>query len=496
MEVQTEYDQYVLEQLAPLLETGEEVLAIAYLTEIATSGLAFASGNTGWYLALTDRQLIRIQTRVGLRGPKYQNLGVEVDLLQDIEAAIRLRGGALVIRFIDGREKHYLLASGGRYISSQAEFVREILQRFGQGHAAQRLAEAQVVFDVGLREMTPRLIVTPTLLVLNIAVFVLMLIDGVSIMSPSIDNLIKWGADYAPLTTGGEYWRILSCTFVHIGIIHLAFNMWVLWDLGRLVERMVGNVAFACLYLVSGLLASIASLWFSPMVVSAGASGAVFGVAGALIGIVLIDRGAIPARRLSQLRGSVGVFIFYNLVYGFTKANIDQAAHIGGLLAGVICGLILARSATKEGQPQRLRRALLVALLGIVAVPSLALALPTDVADAQKVLDDFAVVEQRVIEKMDNANKHGLSNAEFAVLLRTKVLPDWREAHQRLSALKDLPDGFQKRIDLLVRYSRLRQESWELLLQAIEQNDEDLVKKFDAKRRQAETVLGELKSAG
>ena len=95
---------------------------------------------------------------------------------------------------------------------------------------------------------------------------------------------------------------MLTCAFLHFGIIHLAFNMWVLWQLGDLVERLVGNIGFLVLYIISGVGGSLASLLWNPMVISAGASGAVFGVGGALMGFILLRRDTIPAEVLKHLR--------------------------------------------------------------------------------------------------------------------------------------------------------------------------------------------------
>jgi len=123
----------------------------------------------------------------------------------------------------------------------------------------------------------PRVFVTWVLIAINLAVFVLMVIRGVGLMDPSIDSLLKWGADFGPLTTHGQWWRMLTSTFVHVGILHIAMNMYILLVSGPFVERLYGNVGFAVLYLLSGLGGSLVSLAWHPMLVSAGASGAIFG---------------------------------------------------------------------------------------------------------------------------------------------------------------------------------------------------------------------------
>ena len=154
---------------------------------------------------------------------------------------------------------------------------------------------AQVMeFRVGLHRRTRRVWATPALVAANVAVFAIMVAMGVGLMSPSIDGLITWGANYGPRTTSGQFWRLVTNVFVHIGIVHVAMNMIGLWQMGPLVERLLGNRGFLAVYLFSGVCGSLASVLWNPFVVSAGASGAVFGVYGALLAFLLRHRGSIP----------------------------------------------------------------------------------------------------------------------------------------------------------------------------------------------------------
>jgi membrane associated rhomboid family serine protease len=225
-----------------------------------------------------------------------------------------------------------------------------------------------VEFQRTLTRLTPRVYVTPILIGVNVLVFVLMMSSGVNIGEPTIPDLLRWGADFGPMTAGGEWWRILTCTFVHIGIVHLLLNMWVLFEAGPLVERMLGNVGFLVLYLVAGLSGSVASLLWNPLLVSAGASGAIFGIYGALLSVLLRQHGSIPGKTLGQLRNSGLGFLFYNLFYGMAKENVDSAAHIGGLAGGFLCGLLLSQPFTTEALVGRRVRNLLAGGLGALLV--------------------------------------------------------------------------------------------------------------------------------
>ncbi len=140
-----------------------------------------------------------------------------------------------------------------------------------------------MALHANLQAITPAFIVTPILVGLNVLVFIAMVVSGVSFIEPDTGDLIRWGASFGPYTLGAQPWRAFTCMFVHIGILHLLFNMWCLWSLGLLAERLMGNWNFLLLYLLSGLGGSVFSLWLHPQLVTAGASGAIFGVAGGLV---------------------------------------------------------------------------------------------------------------------------------------------------------------------------------------------------------------------
>jgi len=148
------------------------------------------------------------------------------------------------------------------------------------------------LFNNLLAEATPRLIITPLLLGINVLVFVLMLVSGVSPIDPSAEELLDWGASYGPYILNGESWRLVTAMFVHIGAVHIIFNMQALWNLGRVVERLYGNWTFLLMYLLGGIGGSIASLWWQTDIISAGASGAIFGLAGGLA--IGVYRGKLP----------------------------------------------------------------------------------------------------------------------------------------------------------------------------------------------------------
>ena len=154
---------------------------------------------------------------------------------------------------------------------------------------------------------------TPALVMVNFAAFVTMAVMGIHVFTPNAEDLLHWGANYGPETLNGQWWRTVTSMFIHIGAMHIIFNMWVLLGLGRLMERLVGTSGFLLLYFASGIAGSLCSVAWDGAVVSAGASGAIFGVGGALVGLISRSHGMIPDPVVAHLRGSIGAFLTYNL---------------------------------------------------------------------------------------------------------------------------------------------------------------------------------------
>jgi rhomboid protease GluP len=177
-----------------------------------------------------------------------------------------------------------------------------------------------------------------------VSVYVAMVCARVSPFWPSAAQLISWGAiEGVRVALDREYWRLATSAFVHGGLIHMGLNMWSLFVIGRLVERLYGNFAFAVLYLAAGIGGAIASLAASPVRVSVGASGAICGVLGALLAFLLTHRHTIPLLVLKPLSANAIGYIVFIVILGVLVTNIDQAAPLGGLAVGFVGGLLLTR---------------------------------------------------------------------------------------------------------------------------------------------------------
>jgi rhomboid protease GluP len=217
-----------------------------------------------------------------------------------------------------------------------------------------------VLPSTGARKSS-RPVVTLALIAVNLIVYVAMGLSGASWTEPSLPQAIRWGADFGVLALAGQWWRLLTSTFVHFGIIHILFNMWCLFDLGLSLEPMMGRKAYALVYFVSGIAASAVSLAWNQWRVSAGASGAIFGVAGALVSYLYLKRTTVDPAIVRQRLKSLGVFIIYNLFRGALNFGIDNSGHMGGLATGLILGALIpatvSGSAFREGPPNQLASA-------------------------------------------------------------------------------------------------------------------------------------------
>jgi membrane associated rhomboid family serine protease/Tfp pilus assembly protein PilF len=238
-------------------------------------------------------------------------------------------------------------------------FGKKVCSWCVQHEAAQRGEDSEnavqrVEAPPWLRRQSTSMVVTQAIFGINVAVFLGMLFAGVAIIdNPSGQDLVHWGANYGPFTLGGQWWRLLTCVFVHGNFLHIAANMWCLWNFGDLAESLYGHWTFAAIYLISGVAASLASVIWNPSVLSVGASGAIFGIVGALIAPFYLGEFSLPRSALAGTLRSLVVFAGFTLVFGAASSHTDNAAHVGGLVSGLILGALIARVAPDQDAPMR-----------------------------------------------------------------------------------------------------------------------------------------------
>ena len=223
---------------------------------------------------------------------------------------------------------------------------------------------------------------TIALIGVNALVFAIMVLRGVSFFLPTPQQAIAFGADFGPLTLNGQWWRLVTSMFVHFGIIHMGLNMWCLWNLGRGAEILMGRFSYLLAYFASGIFGSIASVYSQPLAAGAGASGAIFGMAGVLVTFVYLKKTPSHLQINKKMLSSLGTFIFYNLVIGASIPGISNAAHVGGLVMGALVGALLpAASASESSRRTRLSLVVLFCAASLFASAVAAKHLRSSVAE-------------------------------------------------------------------------------------------------------------------
>jgi len=320
---------------------------------------------------------------------------------------------------------------------------------------------------------------TFTLSILMVVIFLVMSISGVSLLEPTAHDIIIWGGNFFPLTMEGEYWRLLSSVLVHIGLPHIVFNIYALLNIGFYLEPSIGKWRFLLVFILTGLISGIVSIWWDDFRVSAGASGAIFGLYGFLL--IMLATSTTDRPMKNGLVVSMGIFIVLNLLYGLQE-NIDNAAHIGGLAGGILMGAFFAL----EGKAKKASRWLQLAGAGL---PLLLVVSFLTFYTGKKTMD-HPVTETAVhprFQNMDSSFYSGLtaialldneaswpfsnvndkSKNQLAGEMERVSIPKWTEAAQ---ILKDLKPGdsadVERRIKLtLTDYLQLRLQEAHLYIQ-------------------------------
>jgi membrane associated rhomboid family serine protease len=212
----------------------------------------------------------------------------------------------------------------------------------------------------------PKSTATLALLFANVLLFIAAALGGAGWFIPNAAIEIVAGSNLGPLTTHGEWWRLITALFVHFGIIHLLFNMWALAAFGALSERLLGITSFVFIYFVSGIAANLFSITLRPSIDTAGASGAIFGILGALLAVYWRYKKTLPFTVVRSERTAVLMFTVFAFLGGFLYTGVNNAAHLGGLITGLLLGFTLSHAKRQSAaiMPNRLLpvKTLLVAI--------------------------------------------------------------------------------------------------------------------------------------
>lgn len=331
-------------------------------------------------------------------------------------------------------------------------------------------------------------LVTPILVYANIAIFIIMAINGVHVIEPDSESLLSWGANFRPLTLDGEWWRILSCCFLHIGILHLLMNMYALLYIGLLLEPYLGKSRFLGAYLLSAVAGSVASLFWNDITVSAGASGAIFGMYGVFL--AMLTTNLIEKSARNTFLTSILVFVGYNLLNGI-QGGIDNAAHIGGLIAGIIVGYCFYPGLRKP-QVTKLKLGTIGLASIIILSCSFLIFTNTGQSDLGKYNDamkEFGVLEEKALTIFNMPENN--SDQDYLDEIKTSGIPNWKASFELLERVDqlDLPKQFHEQNLKLKEYCTLRIKSYQLIYKSIEEDSEAYQNKIDACNTKIDAII-------
>ncbi len=210
-------------------------------------------------------------------------------------------------------------------------------------------------------------VVTLVILGVNVVIFLIMTLAG---GSTSTDVLLDFGASFTPYFQRGEYWRLIMPMFLHIGWLHLIVNSYALFILGPILERIYGYGRFALVYVAAGMGSSALSMALSRNI-AAGASGAIFGIAGAMLVAGYLHRELIPPRWGRALSRGILPFIVINLIFGFSVRGIDNWGHLGGLATGMVLAALIpppAHDVAPWAGDERPSQAVIILPMAVVAL--------------------------------------------------------------------------------------------------------------------------------
>lgn len=342
--------------------------------------------------------------------------------------------------------------------------------------------------------------VTVTLLAVNVLVFVAMLLNGGSLWHGSTAVPLQWGANFGPATQDGQWWRLGSALFLHFGVIHLLLNMWALWDVGRLIEQLFGRWRFIALYLGSGVIGNLLSLAIQGnQAVSGGASGAIFSLYGALLVFLLRERRQVDPGEFRWLFGAASAFIVLALVMGFLVPGIDNAAHLGGLVAGALWGLVLARRWTHRSPHPRTTRAVAAVVLVasttalIVNIPAPSYRLGEELR-ARQAISQFLQQDQRISQQWETilgqGQKDKLSFDQLAGRIDDKVTTPYQQSFEQLSDLHlDAAAPSAPTLEALRAYAARRTDASQAMAEGLRDRDAEKFRKALESARQAPVMV-------
>jgi len=343
-------------------------------------------------------------------------------------------------------------------------------------------------FYAALKARTKWTLVIPAIIATYVVVLFLTVMGSGDLGDPQ--TLVTAGGSIGVRTTNGEWWRLLTAMFVHAGPIHLIAEIAGLVQVGLLIERLVGRLAIAVVYVASGVLVGILELSLHPVSVHVGAAGAIFGVYGLLLATLLlgmVQRSTltVPLNVLKGLWPGVTLFLVYNML---TEGLVSDAMQVG-LVVGFVVGLLIAVRVISDKPPVRRVFAVLTATVAIVVV----LAAPLrGLADVRAEVARVKTSEERTARSYDEAIdrfKRGRMNAQELAKLADTIVSEMQSLQTELASLDNVPTEHWPMLTKASEYLALRQTSWRLRAEGLRAGRPQTLQQADAAEHSALEAL-------
>lgn len=302
----------------------------------------------------------------------------------------------------------------------------------------------------------------PLIAILEILMFFWMIFSGVNALSPDPIRLFEFGANQRSAILEGELWRLFTALFIHRGIFHLVVNVFVLWLVGRVLEPLLGWKNIALLMLFGGIVGNTVSFFWYSYMLSVGASAMVYALFGAML--VLLFTQSSYFRDLIPHIFLLLILFTLQTVYGFFNENVDHAAHIGGILAGILAGIGLSFSQRRHIPELPLRGTLgLLTLFSFMSVVIWGKSLNNPLADYQHVLKVLKT-EKKESEKAWLA---GMDSSAFGEgIMHWQAMADTAGKYQT----EEMPEVLLAKLQSIELYARLRQKQYAMVIDYITGN--------------------------
>ena len=341
-----------------------------------------------------------------------------------------------------------------------------------------------------LRRRVPGTPLTKLLVTANLLVFLAMLAGGPGLWHSSNSVQLAWGANFGPATQDGGWWRLGSAMFLHFGVLHLTLNLWALWDAGQLVERMYGHIRFTFIYFLSGLTGNLLSLVaHKGLAISGGASGAIFGIYGALLVFMWREQNNLHPRDFRWFFWGAAGFATVSLALGFLITGIDNAAHIGGFIAGLLGGVVCTLPSETPPRPgSRFNKFRIYAAgIYILMIGIFVSQIPTrtyrwsEEIHARKEIGEFlredAAISHTWRSILDEARASGISFDELAGRIDSAIGDRYEESFEDLSRLPSNPAlPSATTIMMLRNYAERRRDASRTLAEGLRANSPEQIR--------------------